>query len=54
MPNIFKLAALAIVAFVAAMGANFARDLAYLVHALIILAVAGGMFVWVLRRGSCP
>ena len=44
-----KLGVLALIATFAAIGANFAHDVAYQVHALIILAVSLGMFVWVLR-----
>ncbi len=44
-----KLGVLAFIATFAAIGANFAHDVAYQVHALIILAISIGMFVWVLR-----
>ncbi len=44
-----KLAALALITLLAAIAANYARDLAYLVHAIIIMLVGGGMFLWVLR-----
>ena len=47
--NGVKLVALALTALVAAIAANWARDLAYQVHALIVMAVAGGMFLWQLR-----
>lgn len=50
MLNYVKLLALGLVFLFAAMGANWARDIAYQVHAIIIMAVSGGMFVWVLRR----
>jgi cytochrome c oxidase cbb3-type subunit 1 len=50
----FKLIVLGLVAILAAIAANHARDLAYLVHALLIMAVAGGMFLWVLRRADEP
>jgi len=50
MGNYIKLIALGLIALFALIGANYARDLAYLVNALTIALVAGGMFVWVLRR----
>jgi cytochrome c oxidase cbb3-type subunit 1 len=52
--NYFKLVILGIVALVAAMGMNWGHDLAYKVHAFIIMAVAAGMFFWVLRRIDEP
>jgi cytochrome c oxidase cbb3-type subunit 1 len=52
--NYFKLVILGIIAIVAAMGMNWGHDLAYQVHAFIIMAVAAGMFVWVLRRIDEP
>jgi cytochrome c oxidase cbb3-type subunit I len=45
-----KLAALAVVAFAAAYAANHARDAAYMVHALIVMAVAGGLLLYGLRH----
>jgi cytochrome c oxidase cbb3-type subunit I len=50
MPDLIKLILLAIVGLAAAIAANFARDLAYLVHALIILAVCVGLYIWILRH----
>ena len=44
-----KLAILGIIALFAALAANWARDLAYQVHALIVFAVAAGMFIWTVR-----
>ena len=49
-----KLILLAIVVIVAAMGANFARDLAYQIHALLIMAIAFGLFIWTLRNVDEP
>ena len=49
MASTFKLIALAIVAILAMVAASFARDLAYQVNALIVLAVSVGMFLWLLR-----
>ena len=45
-----KLVVLALVALFAAIAANFARDPAYMVHAIIVMIVAGGFFLWSLRR----
>ncbi|WP_372993770.1 cytochrome-c oxidase, cbb3-type subunit I, partial [Sulfitobacter sp.] len=47
--NYFKLVILALLALVAAMGVNWAHDLAYQVHAFLIMAVAAGLFIWTLR-----
>jgi cytochrome c oxidase cbb3-type subunit I len=46
----FKLIALGLIAVLAAIGANYARDPAYLVNALTIMLVAGGLFLWTVRR----
>ncbi len=54
MLNYFKLAALGIIVLLAAMASNFARDLAYQVHAILIMLVASGMFIWVLRGTDEP
>ena len=45
-----KLILLGFVTVFAAIGASWARDLAYQVHAVIIMLVAAGMFIWVLRN----
>ena len=50
MLNYFKLAALGMVMLFAAIAANFARDIAYQVHAILIMLVSFGTFVWVLRN----
>ena len=50
MLNYFKLVALGIIMLLAAIAANFARDLAYQIHAILILLVSFGTFVWVLRN----
>ena len=44
-----KLIALGLITLIAAMGANFAHDIAYQVHAVLIMVIAAAMFVWVLR-----
>ncbi len=54
MTDYFKFAALGIIAPLAAFAANFARDPAYMVHALIIMLVAAGPFLWVLRFTDEP
>ena len=54
MSDYIKLTAFAVIALFAAIAGNFARDLAYLVHAMLIMVVAGGMFVWQLRRIDEP
>ncbi|GMG84654.1 cytochrome-c oxidase, cbb3-type subunit I [Paralimibaculum aggregatum] len=54
MADIFKLVALGIVAVFAAMGVNFARDLAYQANALTVLAVALGLFVHIVRSMGRP
>ncbi|MGR3425158.1 MAG: cbb3-type cytochrome c oxidase subunit I, partial [Sagittula sp.] len=54
MTNYLKLIVLGLIAIFAAIGANFARDVAYLVHALLVMAIAAGLFVWVLRNTDEP
>ncbi|MEM5522393.1 cytochrome-c oxidase, cbb3-type subunit I [Sulfitobacter sp. AS59] len=54
MMNYFKLIVLGIIALIAAMGMNWGHDLAYKFHAFVIMAVAAGMFIWVLRRIDEP
>ncbi|SIO16247.1 cytochrome-c oxidase, cbb3-type subunit I [Vannielia litorea] len=44
-----KIMLFGLIALLAAIAANYARDLAYMVHALIICAVAAGMFIWSVR-----
>jgi cytochrome c oxidase cbb3-type subunit I len=50
MSNYLKLIVLGLVALFAMMAINFARDTAYLVHAVIITGVSIGLFIWTLRR----
>jgi cytochrome c oxidase cbb3-type subunit 1 len=50
----FKLIALGLIAVLAAIGANYARDPAYLVNALTIMLVAGGLFLWSVRQVGEP
>ena len=54
MSNYLKLVVLGFIALFAALAANWGRDLAYQVHAIIILLVSGGLFLWVLRRTDEP
>ncbi len=44
-----KIATYGLIALFAAIAANWARDLAYQVHALIVMAVAAGLFIWTVR-----
>ena len=50
MGNYVKLIALGLITLFAAMAANWGRDLAYIVHAIIIMAVSAYMFMRVLRQ----
>jgi cytochrome c oxidase cbb3-type subunit 1 len=54
MTNYMKLIVLGLIAFLALVAANYARDLAYLVNALTIALAAGATFVWVLRNTDEP
>lgn len=54
MLNYIKLIALGLLVLFAALAANFARDLAYQVHAVLIMLIAGGLFIWVLRETDEP
>ena len=45
---------LAMVALVAAMGANWAQDAAYQLHAVLIMLIAFGMFLWVVLHAGEP
>ncbi|WP_420857695.1 cytochrome-c oxidase, cbb3-type subunit I [Marivivens marinus] len=47
-----KIAVWGLIALFAAIAANFARDLAYQVHAILVMLVAGGMFVWTVRTAG--
>ena len=50
MLNYIKLIALALVTLLALIAANYARDLAYLVHAILVAVIAGGLFIYHLRK----
>ncbi|MCU0907301.1 MAG: cbb3-type cytochrome c oxidase subunit I, partial [Rhodobacteraceae bacterium] len=54
MANYLKLVVLGLITLTAAIAANWARDLAYMVHAILIMLVAGGMFLWTLRHTDEP
>lgn len=49
MASATKLIVLALIAIFAFIGASNARDLAYQVNALTVLAVAAGLFIWILK-----
>ncbi len=49
-----KLVALGLVTLGALIGANYAHDVAYQVHMLIVALTAGGMFLWTVRRTDEP
>lgn len=52
--NLVKLILLGGVTLIAAIGANMAHDIAYMVNALTVMLVAGGVFLWTLRRVDEP
>jgi len=54
MINYLKLIVLAIVTLFAAMAANFAHDFAYQLHAILIVLIAGGLFIYTLRHTNDP
>ncbi|NQW14740.1 MAG: cbb3-type cytochrome c oxidase subunit I, partial [Rhodobacter sp.] len=54
MLDYFKLIVLAVITLLAAMAANFAHDVAFQIHAIIIVLVAGGMFIYTLRHTNDP
>ncbi|MFQ5567090.1 MAG: cytochrome-c oxidase, cbb3-type subunit I [Paracoccaceae bacterium] len=54
MGSVVKLVALALAAVFAAIAANWARDVAYQVNALIVMAVASGFFIHTIRATDGP
>ena len=54
MLNYIKLIALGLITLFAMIAASYARDLAYQVHAIIIMAVSAGLFLWTLRNTDEP
>ena len=49
-----KIGLLGLIALVSAMAANFGQDLAYQVHALLIMVISFAMMIWVLRGTDEP
>jgi cytochrome c oxidase cbb3-type subunit 1 len=49
-----KLVVLGLIVVMAAFAAHHARDVGYLVHALIVMFVAAGLFLWQVRRTDEP
>ncbi|HBD90957.1 MAG TPA: cytochrome-c oxidase, cbb3-type subunit I, partial [Gemmobacter sp.] len=49
-----KLIVLGVIAVLAAIGANYAHDLAYQVNAIVVMLAAGLTFLWVLRHMDEP
>jgi cytochrome c oxidase cbb3-type subunit 1 len=54
MTNYIKLIALGLITLLAMIATNYARDLAYQIHAIIVMLVAGGLFIWTLRQTDEP
>ena len=54
MLDYIKLAVLGAIAVLAAIAANYAHDLAYMVNALTVMLAAAATFVWVLRGVGTP
>ena len=54
MINYLKLILLGVVAIFSLIAANYARDAAYMVHAIIIFLVTAGLFLWTLRQTDEP
>ena len=54
MNDYLKLVVLGLITLAAAIAANYARDLAYNVHALLIMVIAGIAFVYTLRHAGEP
>ena len=54
MLDYLKLVILGVVVVCAAIAANYARDVAYMVHMLLFMVVASGLFLYTLRRMGEP
>ena len=54
MTNYFKLIVLGVIALLALIAANYARDLAYLVNALTVALAAMGLFIRRFARPTNP
>jgi len=49
-----KLLILGLVAVLAAIAASYARDMLYMVHMILVMVTASGLFLWQLRRTDEP
>ena len=54
MPNQALIVVLGVLTLLAAMAANYARDLAYMANALTVMIVCVGLFIWRVRRYGEP
>ncbi len=54
MSNYLKLIGLGLMTLFFMIAANYGRDLAYQVHAILLMLVTGGMFLWTLRQTDEP
>ena len=54
MSNYIKLIVYGLVVVFAAIGSSYARDLAYQVHAILVMLIASGLFIWTLRNTDEP
>ena len=54
MQDAFKLGVLAVIGVLALIAANYAHDVAYQAHAIIVFLIASGMFVWTMRTAGEP
>ncbi|MEO1734182.1 MAG: cbb3-type cytochrome c oxidase subunit I, partial [Pseudomonadota bacterium] len=54
MLNYLKLIVFGLITIFAMIAANYARDLAYQVHAILIMLISGGLFLHTLRRTDEP
>ena len=52
--NYIQISALGLITLFAAIAANYARDLPYMVHMIIVMLVAAGLFLWTVRRTDEP
>ena len=54
MSNYIKLIVLGLITLFAMIAINNARDLAYQVHAILVMLVSAGLFIWTLRHTDEP
>ncbi|MEO0863547.1 MAG: cbb3-type cytochrome c oxidase subunit I, partial [Pseudomonadota bacterium] len=54
MAQYIKLVVLGLVTLCAMIAANYGRDLSYQVHAVLIMVIAGALFLWEVRRTDEP